>query len=99
MRRLISSGSRFCATAGLVALVMGFVTPPAASAQQMLNFTVGAFVPYGGDCIAEDCTHRTNGDVLVNNLAFHGFDMKDFNGPTFGAPLVSTGGHVVAHWS
>ena len=85
MRRLISSASKFCATAGVVALVVGFVAPPAASAQQMLNFTLGGFVPRGGDCIEPHCTGRTNGDVLVNNLDFLGFDMKDFNGPTFGA--------------
>jgi hypothetical protein len=85
MRRLISSGSRFCPTAAIVAVVVGFVATPTASAQQMLNFTIGGLVPNGGDCIEPHCTHRTDGDVLVNNLAFLGFDMKDFNGPTFSA--------------
>jgi hypothetical protein len=85
MRQLISSGSRFCATASVVALVVGFVAPPPASAQQMLNFTVGGFVPRGRDCISPRCPDRTNGDVLVNNLDFLAFNIKDFRGPTYGA--------------
>ena len=97
MRRLISSGSRFCAIAGVVALVVGFVAPPAASAQQMLNFTVGGFVPHGRDCISPGCRDRTNGDVLVNNLDFLAFNIKDFNAATVGAEwLAGLGGNFEA---
>jgi len=97
MRRLISSGSRFCATAGVVGVIVGFVAPVAASAQQMLNFTVGGFVPHGRDCISPGCRDRTNGDVLVNNLDFLAFNIKDFNGPTVGAEyLVGLGNSLEA---
>jgi hypothetical protein len=66
-------------TAGLVTLViLGFVETPLASAQQQLSFSVGGFSPRAADA-------RTSGDVLVNNLDFLAFDVKDFSGPSFGA--------------
>ena len=66
-------------TAGLVTLVvLGFVGTPVASAQQQVSFSVGGFSPR-----AEGA--RTSGDVLVNNLDFLAFDIKDFSGPLFGA--------------
>lgn len=66
-------------TAGLVTLVvLGFVGTPVASAQQQVSFSVGGFSPR-----AEDA--RTSGDVLVKNLDFLAFDIKDFSGPSFGA--------------
>jgi hypothetical protein len=49
-----------------------------ASAQQQLSFSVGGFCPRAADA-------RTSGDVLVNNLDFLAFDVKDFSGPSFGA--------------
>jgi hypothetical protein len=71
MRRLIA--------AGLVTLVvLGVVGTPVASAQQQVSFSVGGFSPR-----AEDA--RASGDVLVNNLGFLAFDIKDFSGPSFGA--------------
>jgi hypothetical protein len=85
MRRLIRAGLKVCATAGVVATVVGLVATPAASAQQSLNFTIGSFTPRGGDCIAAGCPDRTNDDVLGNNLDFLAFNVKDFRGPTVGA--------------
>lgn len=66
-------------TTGLVTLVaLGFVGIPVASAQQQVSFSVGGFSPR-----AEDA--RTSGDVLVNDLDFLAFGIKDFSGPSFGA--------------
>ena len=61
-----------------VALLAGFVNPPIASAQQSVNFFVGAFVPRGFD-------GRDTSDVLYQNAGFLDFRMKDFNGATAGA--------------
>lgn len=85
MRRLITASLKACATAGVAGLVVGFVAPAAASAQQSLNFTIGAFTPRGGDCLGSRCPDRTNDDVLANNLDFFDFNIKDFRGPTVGA--------------
>lgn len=66
-------------TAGVVlAVAAGVLSPAIASAQQTLNFSVGGFVPRGED-------GRGSGDVLVNNLDFLAFNIKDFNGATVGA--------------
>ena len=83
MRRLI--------TAGLVTLVvLGFVGTPVASAQQQVSFSVGGFSPRSEDA-------RTPGDVLVNNLDFLAFHIKDFSGPLFGAEyLMGLGDHFDA---
>jgi len=59
-------------------MVAAVMIPSAASAQQSLNFSVGGFVPHGED-------GRDNTDVLVNNLDFLAFNIKDFSGATFGA--------------
>src|SRR5262245_50909520 len=64
MRRLLSS-------AALVALVI-VVAPTTSYAQQSLNLYLGGFVPNGEDS-------RTDGDVLVKNLSFLTFNLKDFN--------------------
>jgi hypothetical protein len=85
MRRLITAGLKVCATASVVATVVGLAATPAASAQQSLNFTIGAFTPRGGDCVAARCPDRANDDVLANNLDFLDFNVKDFKGPTVGA--------------
>ena len=78
MRRLI--------TAGLVTLaVLGFLGTPLASAQQQVSFSVGGFSPR-----AED--GRPSGDVLVRNLDFLAFDIKDFSGPSFGAEWLTAVG-------
>ena len=75
MLRLIPSG--------VIALViLGFVGTPSASAQQQLSFSVGGFSPRSEDA-------RTRGDVLVNNLDFLAFNIKDFSGPLFGAEYLA----------
>jgi outer membrane protein W len=73
-----------------VALVATVLAPATTYAQQSLSFYAGGFVPRG-----EDSRVRTNGasdDVLVNNLDFLAFNIKDFNGGTIGADyLVGVG--------
>ena len=66
------------AVAAVVLLV-----PTVASAQQSINFSVGGFVPRGVD-------GRDREDVLVNNLDFLAFNIKDFNGATFGAEWLTS---------
>jgi outer membrane protein W len=63
--------------AGVMALVLGVVVSPQASAQQAVNFYVGGFSPRAFDA-------RDRNDVLVRDLNFLAFDIKDFNGPTIG---------------
>ena len=70
----IRAGLKACATLAVMAAVMG---PAAASAQQSLNFSIGGFVPR-----AED--GRTRDDVLVRNLDFLAFNIKDFSGAAVG---------------
>lgn len=48
-----------------------------ASAQQTLNFHIGAFVPRGEDA-------RVEGDVLNEDRAFLAFDLDDFTGVSVG---------------
>ena len=75
MRRLFTA----CTTFTVMALVLGFVATPVASAQQSINLYVGGFVPKAEDARSDD-------DVLVNNLAQGGllFDISDFHTVTFG---------------
>ncbi len=54
---------------------------PAAHAQQSLSLSIGGFVPRGEDTRGRDNGRRSD-DVLVNNLDFLAFDIKDFNGFT-----------------
>jgi hypothetical protein len=66
------------------------LVPTVASAQQSLNFSVGGFVPRGED-------GRDRDDVLVNNLDFLAFTIKDFSGATVGAEwLVGLGNNFEA---
>jgi outer membrane protein W len=89
MRRLFFSVSAFTPVA-VIAVVAGFVAPPVASAQQSVNLYVGGFVPASLDA-------RSNDDVLANNLNFLVFNIKDFNGPTFGGEwLVAVGNNIEA---
>jgi hypothetical protein len=74
MRRLIRATLKGCAVLAVAAVVM---TPAVASAQQSINFTIGGFVPRGVDS-------RDRNDVLVNNLDFLAFNIKDFDGAVFG---------------
>jgi hypothetical protein len=61
-----------------IALIMGVVATPSASAQQTVNFFVGGFVPRGFDSRGRD-------DVLVRNSDFLLFNIHDFRGATAGA--------------
>jgi outer membrane protein W len=74
-----------CATAGIAAFVMGLIATPAASAQQSVNFTIGGFIPRGGDCLSSTCPDRSSDDVLTGNLDFLAFNIRDFKAPVVGA--------------
>ena len=78
MPRPMTAVLRVCATVAVMALVLGVVAAPAASAQQSLSFSLGGFSPRNEDA-------RTSNDVLVHNLDFLAFNIKDFSGPTIGA--------------
>src|SRR5438552_3954313 len=80
MRRLLLS---LC----IMAIVCGFISPAPASAQQSMNFWLGGFVPRGEDARARSGSRSD--DVLVNNLNFLAFNLKDFAGATVGAEWVT----------
>jgi len=77
MRRLTTAISAL----GLAAV---FLAPQTASAQQSLNLSIGGFVPAGEDSRGD----IDGGDVLVNNLDFLAFNVKDFKGASFGAEYI-----------
>jgi hypothetical protein len=79
MRRLFTA----CTTFSVMALVLGFVATPVASAQQSINLYVGGFVPRAEDARSAD-------DVLVNNLGQGGllFNINDFHTATFGGEYI-----------
>jgi hypothetical protein len=92
MRRLFISLSAVTA----VALVALFVTPPVASAQQSINLFVGEFVPRSLDA-RSGANGQVGDDVLAGDLNFLAFNIKDFNGPTFGGEwLVGLGNNFEA---
>jgi hypothetical protein len=68
---------------GFFALVAGLFVPTTARAQQSLNLSLGGFSPNGLDSRIRE-NGRSN-DVLVNNLDFLAFNLKDFKAGTFGA--------------
>jgi len=70
-------------TVGVAGLVVGFLTAPAASAQQSVNFYMGGFVPTSADARG-DISGGISNDVLVQNQQFLSFRIKDFDGFTFG---------------
>lgn len=69
MRRLTIT---ICALAAAAVLM----APATTYAQQSLSFSLGGFVPRGEDARGQ----IDGGDVLVNNLDFLAFNVKDFNG-------------------
>jgi hypothetical protein len=86
MRRLV----RVVAAAAAALLIVGVGATPQALAQQSVNFSLGGFVPRGLD-------GRSDTDVLVNNLDFLIFEIKDFNGAVVNAEwLVALGDHFEA---
>ena len=66
-----------------VSVVGTFITTPAASAQQAVNFFLGGFVPKAIDSRG-DIDNGVSNDVLVNNLNFLAFRIDRFDGVTFG---------------
>ena len=90
MRRLLVSSSA-------VALVLGFLATPTASAQQSVNFYLGGFTPTPLDA-------RGNDDVLFQDSLFlstlnraNGIDIGEFNNATVGGEwLVELGSHFEA---
>jgi len=70
MRRLLKPST--------LALVIGLVAPATGYAQQSFNLSLGGFVPRGEEA-------RASGDVLVNNLDFLTFNLKDFSTGAYGA--------------
>ena len=93
MRRLLSFSVMF----SVMALVLGFVATPIASAQQSVSFFIGGFNPRSFD-------GRGTDDVLFQNSAFlssqerfqnggSGIDMSEFHGVTFGGDYLFGLGH------
>ncbi|MBI3493489.1 MAG: hypothetical protein HY047_17165 [Acidobacteria bacterium] len=69
----------------------GIVVPSVASAQQWVSINVGGFAPRSADARG-DTTKGQSNDVLVNNLDFLAFNIKDFNAATIeGEYLVGLG--------
>src|SRR5712691_2497885 len=80
MRRFVSFS--------VVALVLGLLATPPASAQQSLNLYLGGFVTRSEDA-------RDRNDVLLNNLNFLAFNIKDFTAATVGGEwLVGLGNNL-----
>jgi hypothetical protein len=74
----------------LMLLATAVLAPAPAAAQQSLNIYLGGFSPRGEDA-------RDDEDVLINNLPFLVFDVKDFGTATFGAEwLIALNDHVEA---
>ena len=81
--------SRSAWTAALT-LAVGLFGADTASAQQLLNLSVGYFAVRGEDA-------RVDGDVLVANRDLFLFDFKDFNSVSLGAEyLAPLGEHLEA---
>ncbi len=62
----------------LLACASGAALPATATAQQTLNFSLGAFAPRGFDA-------RVSGDTLIENRDFLVFEMGDFTAPSVNA--------------
>jgi hypothetical protein len=90
MRRLLKTVIHLLGTPAAVLVALA-AAPASASAQSIVNFTLGGFVPNGSQASNGAVTDRlidSNGhsaDVLVNDSDFLDFNLKDFNGPTVGA--------------
>lgn len=75
-------------------VVAGIAVPSAASAQQWVSIYVGGFTPRSADARGDTVNGQSN-DVLVHNLDFLDFTLKDFNAPTIGGEyLVGLGGRL-----
>jgi hypothetical protein len=76
MRRFVSFS--------IVALVLGLLMTPPASAQQSVNFYVGGFVPRGETLSTGRISGRDVNDVIAANSDFLALNLKDFNTVTVG---------------
>jgi hypothetical protein len=84
MRRLLST----CA----LAVSLGFVAAPQASAQQSVNFFIGAFTPRALDARGTNDVLFQDGAFLAGPTSASGINISDFNGPTIGGEyLVALG--------
>ena len=61
----------------ILVLVVGIAAASPAAAQQSFSFHLGGFSPRSADARVPD-------DVLVNNMSFLAFNIKDFNSASFG---------------
>jgi outer membrane protein W len=82
MLRSSHLGGRVCISFLLGLLVVGVLDSPGVFAQSRLNFYAGEFFPRSE-------SSRDRNDVLVSNLDFLVFDIKDFKAPTFGAEYLA----------
>jgi hypothetical protein len=71
-------------TVGVAGLVVGFLSAPAASAQQSVNFYMGGFVPTAADARG-DISGGSATTCWCAIQEFLSFRIKDFDGFTFGA--------------
>jgi len=71
-----------------VFLTAGFLAAPSASAQQSVNFFVGAFVPVASDARGEITNGRSN-DIILRDREFLTFDVNRFKGVTFGGEYLA----------
>jgi outer membrane protein W len=76
MRRLLSLS--------VVALVLGFLATPVASAQQTVNFFIGGFVPHSLDARSGDVLYQDSTGYYSLSTDPAGFDMSAFHGVTVG---------------
>src|SRR5689334_2358571 len=87
MRRSLRARLKVLTMAAL-AFAVCFALPAPASAQPMINFSLGGFIPAGSQTSSGIVTGRQFDDVLVNDSEFLDFNFKDFNGVTAGAELL-----------
>jgi outer membrane protein W len=80
-----------------MALTVGLVGSPAASAQQSIDFFLGGFTPTSLDARGNDDVIFQNGAYLSTLNRQTGIDINQFNGPTIGAEyLVGLGRNLEA---
>jgi hypothetical protein len=73
--------------AGVLVLTALVLQPGTAAAQQSISLNIGAFTLRGLDA-------RPNEDVLVQDLNYHAFNIKDFNSVTVGGEWLVPVGQV-----
>jgi len=101
MHRLARAGLKACATSAVAALILGIIFTPAVSAQQSVSFSIGAFTPFSEDSRISHVggtpgcrINQSCNEVLANNLDFLVFNIKDFNGASFGGEYLVGLGNI-----